>query len=193
MSSCDPRLTNDSRSAWSRPRAVLAAARAGLLVGVVLLGGCSDGSGFRPLYAPSSSGVGVQEKMATVDVAPIPSRIGQRIRNELIFQNTGGGAPSPKAYRLEIAIKQSLGTTLVKSTGESLSQVYNLDATFKLIRISDKALVLQGSSFARAEFERFQQVFANVRATEDAENRTARQIADDLKTRLAAFLSQDKA
>ena len=49
--------------------------------------------------------------------------------------------------------------------------------------------MLQGTSHARAGFERFQSIYSNVRAREDAENRAARTIADDLKTRLAAYLS----
>jgi LPS-assembly lipoprotein len=154
---------------------------------------CADGSGFRPLYGPTASGVGVQAQMAAMDIAPIPGRVGQRIRNELVFQATGGGNPEPPKYKLEITVRESIGSTLVKSTGEALSQVYNLDATYRLIRISDKKVLSQGTSFARAEFERFQQIYSNVRARDDAEARSARQIADDLKTRLAVVLSRETA
>jgi LPS-assembly lipoprotein len=51
-------------------------------------------------------------------------------------------------------------------------------------------VVFQGSSHARAPFERFEAIYSNVRAREDAENRAARTIADDLKTRLSAYLSR---
>ena len=50
-------------------------------------------------------------------------------------------------------------------------------------------MVLQGTSHARAGFERFQSIYSNVRAREDAENRAAKTIADDLKIRLATYLS----
>ena len=65
------------------------------------LASCGD-SGFRPLYGPTMSGAGLQERLAQVDVAPIPGRVGQRIRNELNFQNTGGGNPRPPTHRLEV-------------------------------------------------------------------------------------------
>lgn len=186
MSSCDarPAIEVRSKARWAGRTAVMLIALAA--------SGCADGSGFRPMYAPDASGVGVQERLATVDVAPIPSRVGQRIRNELIFQNTGGGAAPPQTHRLDVTIRESLGSTLVKSTGEALSQTYTLDASFRLIRLSDKAIVMQGTSHGRAGFERFQQIYANVRAREDAENRAARSIADDIKTRLAAALSSEK-
>ena len=50
-------------------------------------------------------------------------------------------------------------------------------------------VVLQGKSAGRAGFERFQSIFSNVRARQDAENRVANTVAQDLKTRLAAYLS----
>jgi LPS-assembly lipoprotein len=68
--------------------------------------------------------------------------------------------------------------------------VYSLQASFRLIDPKTKQVVFQGTSNARAPFERFESVYSNVRAREDAENRAARIIADDLKTRLAAYLSR---
>jgi LPS-assembly lipoprotein len=38
-------------------------------------------------------------------------------------------------------------------------------------------------------FQRFESVFSNVRARKDAEDRAASTVADDLKSRLAAYLS----
>lgn len=183
MSCSEPhRTVTSNRSARALRRLVVAAT-------VIVLGGCADGEGFRPLYGPTASGVGVQARMAAVEVAPIPSRVGQRLRNELIFQNTGGGTPAPTEFRLDIAIREGVNSTLVKNSGEALSQIYTLEAAFKLIRMSDKKVVLQGSSHGQAGFERFQQIYSNVRAKEDAENRAAKTIADDIKTRLAATLA----
>jgi LPS-assembly lipoprotein len=161
-----------------------------LTVAAAFAGGCADG--FRPMYAQVGDAPAVAQKMAAVDIAPIPSRVGQRIRNELVFQNTGGGEPAPPKYRLEIVIRESVGTTLVKTTGEAASQIYNLEASFRLIDLGSKKVMLQGNSYARAGFDRFSSIYSNVRAREDAENRTARTIADDLKIRLAAFLSNDR-
>jgi LPS-assembly lipoprotein len=185
MSWCDPAPTKQRHLTVAGRFVVVALLTAGLL------SGCADG-GFRPMYAPTASGVGAQERLAAMDIAPIPGRVGQRIRNELIFESTGGGAPPPPQFRLEITIKEALNSSLVKSTGEALSQIYNLDANFKLVRLSDRQVLMQGASHARAEFERFQQIYANVRAREDAETRASRQIAEDIKTRLATFLSRDK-
>jgi len=154
-----------------------------------LLSACGD-SGFRPLYGSSGIGANVNERLAQVDVAAIPGRVGQRIRNELIFQSTGGGAAQPPTLRLEIAIRESVTSTLVQVDGNVDAQVYGLEAQFNLVRIADNSVVLKGTSFARAGFERFESIFSNVRAREDAENRAARSLGDDLKSRLAAYLAK---
>ena len=146
--------------------------------------------GFRPLYGASPSGVGLEHRLAAVDFAPIPGRVGQRIRNELIFQSTGGGNAATPSHRLEVVVRESLTSTLVNIQGDSLSQVYAIEATFRLINISDKQVVFQGTSNSRASFERFQSIYSNVRAREDAENRTAKTVAEDIKIRLATYLSR---
>jgi len=154
------------------------------------LSACADGSGFKPLYGAAGIGAGVDSKLASVQVAPIPGRLGQRIRNDIIFETTGGGAVTEHpAYRLEIAVTESLASTLVDATGNANSQVYTAEAKFNLVRLSDKTVVLKGSSFGRASFERNASVFANVRAQDDAQDRTARSIGTELKTRLAAYLA----
>ena len=42
---------------------------------------------------------------------------------------------------------------------------------------------------SRAAFERYQQIYSNVRARYDAENRAATTVAESIKIRVAAFLS----
>ena len=155
------------------------------------LAGCEAGSGFRPLYGTlGSSGPGVAQKMAQIEIATIPGRNGQRVRNELIFQTTGGGEAVPPAYRLDITMRETSTTTLVNQAGNSAGQIWQIEAKFQLIRLSDKKVVLEGLSQARATYERFPTIYSNVRANEDAGERASKTIATDLKSRLAAFLSQ---
>ena len=82
------------------PRVTLS--RRNLLQGLALMLAAAPGlaacsGGFQPLYGPTASGVGLQERMAQLDIATIPGRVGQRIRNELIFQ----ASAIPTAHRTE--------------------------------------------------------------------------------------------
>ena len=122
----------------------------------MLVAGCGD-SGFRPLYASSAivGGSDVNQKLAELEIAPIPGRVGQRLRNELIYQSTGGGLAAQPIYRLEIIIRESITPTLVQIDGNSSGSVYNLNTSFRLVRLADKSVVLTGKSNGRAGFERF--------------------------------------
>ena len=156
----------------------------------MLMAGCGD-SGFRPMYASSAivGGSDVNQKLAELEIAPIPGRVGQRLRNELIYQSTGGGLAAQPIYRLEIIIRESITPTLVQIDGNSSGSVYNLRTSFRLVRLADRSVALTGESNGRVAFQRFDSVFANVRARQEAENRAAKTIGDELKSRLAAYLS----
>jgi LPS-assembly lipoprotein len=182
--------SDEARRAQTLSRRGLLRGLSLLLAAAPALGACGNG-GFRPLYGTTASGAGMHERLAQVDFAPIPGRVGQRIRNELVFDSTGGGNPLPSTHRLEVVVKESVLSTLVNNEGEALGQIYAIQASFRLIDVKskDKKVVLQGTSHARAGFERFQSIYSNVRAREDAENRAARTVADDLKIRLATYLS----
>ncbi len=182
-----PRGQEESASCNLERRSVVRA----LLVGAILapaLAACEGSTGFRPMYG-SAALADTEAKLASVSFGTIPGRVGQRIRNELIFQGTGGGHGLPPEFHLDVAIREQVVSTLVRKDGESQSQVYNLEAKFQLIRIADKSVLLEGTSYGRAGFERYDSIYSNVKAREDAENRAARTIAQDIKTRLAAFLS----
>ncbi|MEO1207479.1 MAG: LPS assembly lipoprotein LptE [Pseudomonadota bacterium] len=158
-----------------------------ILAGSLVLGlaGCGT-SGFTPLYA---TGSGVSERLAQVSVAPIPGRVGQQIRNELLYQTTGGDRPAEPAYRLEVAVRESFQSTLVGEDANAAGRTYTLDASFRLIDIKSQEVILTGTSYGRAPYERFNSVFTNVRAQRDAENRAAKTVGNELKTRLEAFLA----
>ena len=153
------------------------------------LAGCGS-SGFSPLHGPTASGESMDERLGTVDIAPIPGRVGQRIRNELAFQRDHGGRPAPgSTQRLVVTIKESVVSTLIERTGTSSGQIYQLEASYKLVETTNLKVLYEGRSLGRAGFDRVENIYSNVRAREDAENRAARSIAADIKTRLMAYLS----
>jgi len=154
-----------------------------------LLTACGNG-GFRPLHGSAAvGGANATEKLAQVEVGKIPGRVGQRVRNELIFQTTGGGHAVPHTHRLDIAVQEAVTSTLVRQDGDASSQVYNLTANFKLTRLSDNSVELEGTSYSKVGFNRFTSIYSNVRARRNAEDRAAIVIGDDVKSRIAAFLS----
>jgi len=170
---------------WWRSHAIALVA---LAVGALALAGC----GFQPLYGSNTTtanGTRLSEAMASVDVTPIPGRVGQKVRNELIFANTGGDYAAPQKYQLKIAIRERVIDQLVRISGDAKGQVYQLEASFRLVDSATGKLIHQGSAVSRAPYSRYQEVFANVRARYNAEDRAARTVSESIKTQVAAFLA----
>jgi LPS-assembly lipoprotein len=171
---------------WSRSRAFV-------VVAVVAIAGLGlSGCGFQPLYGSSTttaSGTRLSEAMAAVDVQPIPGRVGQKVRNELIFSNTGGGNAAPPRYQLKIALKEQDIQQLVQVTGNAQGQVYQLQAKYTLTDIATGKVIHEGTAVSRAPYSRFQEVFANVRARYNAEDRAAETVSQSIKSQLAAYLA----
>lgn len=166
-----------------------AAAIVSVMLVALLASGCG-GSGFQPMYAALPDGSGLGQRLAHVEITTIPGRTGQLIRNELLFQTHGADKPPPPKHRLNIAIRENVLSTLVSITGDSLSQVYTVDATFQLVDLKTNAVVYQGVSSSRAAFDRYSSIYANVRGQQDAQRRAAMTVAQDLKSRLAAYLAR---
>lgn len=158
----------------------------GLLATVAALG---SGCGWQPLYGPTASGAHLSDVMRTVDIASVPGRVGQRVRNELIFKAQGGSGQIGSKYRLDIAIRESVMQTMATTTGSTQGQIYQLYTEFRLIRLEDNKVVLEGHSNARAAYDKNPSVFADQRARRDAEDRAATTIAEAIRTRLATYFS----
>lgn len=153
------------------------------------LAGCT-GTGLRPLYG-GAAGDETVTALRSVDVVA-PGRIGQQIRNDLVFGFSGGaGEPDRPRWRLEI-------TTTVIDTAVGIDRYANLatahigqvSATWVLTEIATGRTVSTGTSFANAAYDYSQQRFADLRARRDAENRAAGQIARDIRNKVAVWFAE---
>jgi LPS-assembly lipoprotein len=155
---------------------------------MLALSGC-----FRPLYGPTATGEPLQRVLASIEVAPVGTnqtkeRIGHYLRSELIYELDGSGEPSPKRYNLAMLVTDSLSTPLVDSvTGRAISAIYVPNVTYTLTSLDGKTITT-GTATVSASYDRTAQRFATVRAARDAEIRAAKELARQIKTRLAAAL-----
>ena len=157
---------------------------------LVLLGPMLSACGMQPLYGSAAVTGGVGDELAAIDIQEVPGRVGQVVRNELIFKTTGGGEAADPIYRLDIALRESALSTLVEIDGDAKGLVFALNADFKLVRSQDNSVVMAGRAQSRAAYQKVESIFANIRARRDAEDRAAKMIADSIRTRIAAHLSQ---
>lgn len=149
----------------------------------------------RPLYGPTASGVPLKDALASIEVVPINTataqeRLAHNIRSELIFNLDGSGTIHEKKYRLTIDASEAVqATTTDTLTGRADTASISVTARFSLVSNDGGRNVLSGTARTTASYFRDPQRFASVRAARDAEIRASKQIADDIRQRLAAVLA----
>ncbi|HVV94618.1 MAG TPA: hypothetical protein VHD15_14500 [Hyphomicrobiales bacterium] len=171
------------------PATLAAAALAALLAGCnvqPLYGSHRMSAGFA---SPAAAG-GIAAKLAAVQVIPIEGRVGQEIRNELIYRFTGGDNPAPMRYRLAIVLQGTPQYPVIDPfTERPQVETVALDTAWALMPLDSDKPALTGNAFGRASLNRNRQRFADLTAEENAEDRAAKVIAEQIYDRLAAYFS----
>lgn len=173
-------------SSSDRVRLALRCATAvAMLAALAAAAGCT----VRPLYGDVTSATAAQgmtaARLASIEVKPATDRVGQEVRNHLIFLLGGGrGQPANPAYRLDLQTTVARLSSTEINTGRvalaPTSGVMNVRSTFRLTDAATGAVMAAGSRVAQAAFDIPEQSFAALRAERDAQNRAARELAEQL-------------
>lgn len=158
---------------------------------VVLLAPALSGC-LRPLYGPvASGGLNASSALSGVALEIQGDRLEHYLRNELEFNLRGdGNINAPKTHRLRVTVRQTTGAASVdRLTGAADSVHLILNARYQLFKGSDARPLNEGDAVAAVSYDRDQQRFASQRAARDAEIRGARQLAEEIRTRVALHLS----
>jgi LPS-assembly lipoprotein len=167
---------------------------AALLAVALLAAGC-----FQPMYGERSptGGPGLRGVFSGIDVAQIvapngtsEARLAVELRNALLFEFTGGPAPTAPTHKLTIRLSSTRTQVIVDLTSARPDvENYGLDASYTLSEIATNKVVVTGTTFARVSYDIPGQVqrFARIRGLRDAESRAAKVIAGQIQSRLASY------
>jgi LPS-assembly lipoprotein len=153
---------------------------------------------FQPLYGERSltGSPALRESLSAVDVQPIdvPSggtdvRMAVQIRNDLIFDFTGGSGTKSPTHRLKIRLSGGRSIIILnQATALPTVEAYNLNATYALIEIGTGKTVLTASATSNLSYDNAgTQRFARISGMHDAERRAAKVISDMITTRLSSY------
>ena len=154
---------------------------------------------FQPMYGDSRvvPTAGLDSRLAGVRVPEIVTpngtplaRVGVGVRNELIYELTGGGDPASATHRLDVRLSSTRLQVIVDvTTARPEIQNYGIDASYTLTDLATGKAVVSGQTFSRVSYDipGQQQRFAGARGLRDAEDRAAKVIADNIKLRLASY------
>ncbi len=140
----------------------------------------------QPLYGPTPTGQAVVTTVASIGIEPADTRVGQQIRNALIFDLDGGDEPANPLFHMKLIVtsaESALGVTPIEAAP---SYSLTVSATYEVTSVATGQIVLRGTSRGTASYDRTNQEYANTRAHLDAEDRAATLAADDIRIRLAA-------
>jgi LPS-assembly lipoprotein len=172
-----------------------------LRIGLALSLAALTSACFQPLYSEQTVAgrPGLVEALRGVDVAQIaaPSgtseaRMAVEIRNALLFDLTGGGAGSQPTHRLTVHMATTRSSVIVDvNTIRPDIENYGINVRYSLMDLRTRQEVFAGNTFSRVSYDipGQQQRFARARGLRDAENRAGKVIAENIRTRLAAYFA----
>jgi LPS-assembly lipoprotein len=158
---------------------------AGAALLAIVLGGC----GYQPLYATTDRG-SVGEDLASINVLTIRDRAGQELHNYLRDDINPDGRPGGAArYDLEVDLTESREALAIRTDETATRYNLNQSAQFRLRDLESGRIVLTGLSKAAVSYNVLSNDFNNLVSEADARRRGAREIANDIRLRLAAYMN----
>jgi len=155
-----------------------------LVAAAITLSGC----GFRPLFSRHS--VSAPEALAAIAIKPIQDRTGQKLRNLLLDRLSPKGPAVTARYVLEInvsVLRQSLG---VKKDAFATRANLSVTASFVLLpTYADRLSSFKGSAVSTNSYNILRSEFATLSARNNALDRALREIADEIRIRIAVALN----
>src|SRR3954451_7338916 len=169
------------------------------LVAVAALAGLTAGC-FQPMYAEHADGTpGLRDKLMGIELPPVDkpnasleARIGVDIRNALAFKLYGTATGTAPTHKLVLRFQTSRSSLIVsQTTGLPTTENVGVDVQYNLVELATNKSVMTGTTFARTSYDipGSYQRFARQRAFRDAEDRASEEVAEKIKTRLAAYFT----
>jgi LPS-assembly lipoprotein len=142
------------------------------------------GCGFKPMYAPS----GGDAVIGSVSIPEIPGKSGHVFRSEL-NKLLGGERGSATSRRLEVALKETIGTLGLRVDESSTRADLILTADYVFFDGSGAEL-FRGVVTQTASYDIPTSAFGEVSAQNDARERAAAMLAERMRAELALRLRQ---
>ena len=146
--------------------------------------------GFRPLYSTSSNAnvIGGFEQVRVV--AP-SDRVGRALQFN-VEDLLGAGKQAAK-YKLELYPRLEESGLAVQADADITRKNLSLVTRFVLTDIASGEKVYESTSFSIASYNRVDSEYANIIARRDAEERSARNVAQDIRLQLGIYFDRQAA
>jgi LPS-assembly lipoprotein len=167
-------LKTQRSGGWLMPAALL-------LLFALLLPGCT----LRPLYSGGGAGY-VARSLESVDVAAIPGRDGWLVRTAL-EDRLGNGNGAAARYRLEVELDDRIEGYGIRIDNAVTRERRTLRARYRLVDAALGTVLLDATAGSDAGIDVVGSEYATVAAEQTALERLARDVADQIVSRVALY------
>ncbi len=165
---------------WSR--AVLAA------LACLWLGAC----GFTPLYGDAAAGTEAAVS-SNIEIANIPDRDGQYLRNLLIDRLYLKGRPANAPYLLTLTpLKAELTSLGIRRDATSTRAMLQASTTLKLVERATNQVVLERDVRAVGGYNQLDNQFATLVSRESVSDHMLEELSDSIVTEVALYFSRNR-
>lgn len=163
---------------------------AAALIGVFALSACTveplNASRSNSALASGSFNSTTSQILAATEVSPVNNRTAQQVRNRLLFLMNGGRQQPGGRYRVSLQVEEVTQRLSIQSSSLApTSAQVRVRVDYNLIDKTTGKVVATGERQALAAYDRTPQSFSNQRSQRDAQNRAAREVAEQLRLAIA--------
>lgn len=164
------------------------------MAAVLLTASC----GFRPLYAPSGGDTAQAQVFAfdafrKMEISRIGNRNGQFLRNELIELMHPSGRARIIEYKLGISLSETKAGLAVRRSSDATRANLTATASYKLSAVGEEEPILIGTVKSTSGYNIFESEFQTLSAEKSARERALRDVAQQLRLRLATEFASGNA
>jgi len=148
--------------------------------------------GFTPVYKQVSQHKASQY-LSLIEVAPIDGKHGLQLRNRLEEKIFSAGSDASPRYRLSVNLNRSTEAVLIQLDNTATRQNLKMNASFILSDISTGAKIYTGSAVSIGSYNVVDSEFATIAAEDNAAERAALEIGEDIVDLLVVYFSRSKS
>jgi LPS-assembly lipoprotein len=157
--------------------------RPAVLAATLLLGACS----LRPLYSGGASGE-VAQALQSVGISPIGGKAGWLVRTAL--EDRLGKDPANVRFRLEVELDDRITGFGIRRDDAVTRERRTLRARYRLVDATGGAVLLDATAGSDAGIDVVSSEYATVAAEQTVLERLAREIADQIVSRIALYAAR---
>ena len=159
---------------------------------VVIAGLLTAACGFTPVYRQDEPN-SVRQNMAQIEVAPIGGQHGLQLRNRLLEKFTPRGGVDLPQFRLSVNLESSTQELLIQLDNSATRQNLRMKASFSLTDLTSGEILFKDKSVSVGGFNVVDSEFATIVAENNAAERAARKIGEDIFDLLVVYFNRTKS